>query len=469
MSIKEQVAQLHENQVEVFQERSISSASFTKSGTVELIPSSAQLASVNMDLLAQLASVASSTLTSSSAAVPARMQLEPCPPQGAGHQPQLGPVMSGGFGGGFGGGFMAPPPFMVRPSSQLVTSGAECLVSMHASPSGPQQGVAGPGSGRRTRKRRAPAAFNDGAIAGFCNHPGCNKTAQGGTTRCKAHGGGRRCVAEGCTKSARGATDRCIAHGGGKVRAALLPPPLLPLLVPLPITLLTPPPCSPRALARSLAHPRPHAPQPTHPTQRCTFEDCTKSAQGATALCKAHGGGHRCTFLGCTRSARGATDRCIAHGGGKRCAIPGCHKSAQGATEQCKAHGGGHRCSFPGCTRSAQGAKDRCKAHGGGRRCDVDGCDKSARGSSSKCVGHGGGPRCSEPACGKAARDAATPLCEEGQTETKGADDTLSEIGQLAAVREPAVAEQIGAIAPTSDVAAACAQPPPGTHTPILT
>ena len=217
-----------------------------------------------MDLLAQLASVASSTLTSSSAAVPARMQLEPCPPQGAGHQPQLGPVMSGGFGGGFGGGFMAPPPFMVRPSSQLVTSGAECLVSMHASPSGPQQGVAGPGSGRRTRKRRAPAAFNDGAIAGFCNHPGCNKTAQGGTTRCKAHGGGRRCVAEGCTKSARGATDRCIAHGGGKVRAALLPPPLLPLLVPLPIALLTPPPLlAPRA--RSLAcAPTPPRP-PTHP------------------------------------------------------------------------------------------------------------------------------------------------------------------------------------------------------------
>ena len=53
--------------------------------------------------------------------------------------------------------------------------------------------------------------------------------------------------------------------------------------------------------------------------KRCTHEGCTKSAQGNTGKCFAHGGGKRCTHEGCTKSARGNTGKCFAHGGGKRC------------------------------------------------------------------------------------------------------------------------------------------------------
>ena len=56
---------------------------------------------------------------------------------------------------------------------------------------------------------------------------------------------------------------------------------------------------------------------------------------------------HLCKYPDCTKSAQGATDYCIAHGGGKRCIEPDCTKSAAGATDYCKAHGGGKRC--PNC------------------------------------------------------------------------------------------------------------------------
>ena len=40
--------------------------------------------------------------------------------------------------------------------------------------------------------------------------------AYGGTPRCKAHGGGKRCQEEDCNKHAQGGTGFCIGHGGGK-------------------------------------------------------------------------------------------------------------------------------------------------------------------------------------------------------------------------------------------------------------
>jgi len=57
---------------------------------------------------------------------------------------------------------------------------------------------------------------------------------------------------------------------------------------------------------------------PSWPSMRCEHPGCTKSAQGATKLCKLHGGGKRCEHPGCTKSAIGATKLCVLHGGGKR-------------------------------------------------------------------------------------------------------------------------------------------------------
>ena len=54
-----------------------------------------------------------------------------------------------------------------------------------------------------------------------CMEKDCNKSAQGGTKRCAAHGGGRRCEEPGCTKGAQGTTRRCVAHGGGKKKPAV--------------------------------------------------------------------------------------------------------------------------------------------------------------------------------------------------------------------------------------------------------
>mmetsp|Transcript_16818 Transcript_16818/g.36132 ORF Transcript_16818/g.36132 Transcript_16818/m.36132 type:complete len:373 (-) Transcript_16818:447-1565(-) len=49
-----------------------------------------------------------------------------------------------------------------------------------------------------------------------CLTEGCNKTAQGSSQRCKAHGGGRRCRIESCDRAARDKSELCIRHGGGK-------------------------------------------------------------------------------------------------------------------------------------------------------------------------------------------------------------------------------------------------------------
>ncbi|KAI4962906.1 hypothetical protein ZWY2020_024640 [Hordeum vulgare] len=49
---------------------------------------------------------------------------------------------------------------------------------------------------------------------------------------------------------------------------------------------------------------------------------CTKSAEGKTDYCIAHGGG-RCEYL-IVLKLQGKSGRCIKHGGGKRCAMEGC-------------------------------------------------------------------------------------------------------------------------------------------------
>jgi hypothetical protein len=90
-----------------------------------------------------------------------------------------------------------------------------------------------------------------------------------------------------------------------------------------------------------------------------------------------------CNYPECSKTAQGSTLRCIAHGGGRRCNFPQCSKSAQGFTEKCKAHGGGRRCNFPQCSKSADGATDKCKAHGGGKRCIGQGNAPCSRGNPS--------------------------------------------------------------------------------------
>jgi hypothetical protein len=145
--------------------------------------------------------------------------------------------------------------------------------------------------------------------------------------------------------------------------------------------------------------------------KRCIEPDCTNSAKGGTDKCIAHGGGKRCIEPDCTNSAKGATDKCSAHGGGKRCIEPDCTKSARGGTDKCSAHGGGKRCIEPDCTKSVQGGTDKCSAHGGGKRCIEPDCTKSARGATDKCFAHGGGKRCIEPDCTKSAIG-ATDKCK---------------------------------------------------------
>jgi len=152
----------------------------------------------------------------------------------------------------------------------------------------------------------------------YCVVIECNKSAQGKTDKCIAHGGGARCNEPGCNKSALGKTDKCAAHGGGA---------------------------------------------------RCNEPGCNKGARGNTDKCAAHGGGARCNEHGCNKGALGNTDKCIAHGGGARCNEPGCNKSARSGTYKCVAHGGGARCNEPGCNKSAQGKTDKCITHGGGIRC----------------------------------------------------------------------------------------------------
>jgi len=182
----------------------------------------------------------------------------------------------------------------------------------------------------------------------ICKENGCDKSVQGSTGFCKAHGGGKRCKAKDCDKSARASTDFCCAHGGGK---------------------------------------------------RCKKKDCDKGAEGSTSFCIKHGGGKRCQKNGCDKSAHGLSGLCIGHGGGKRCKAKDCDKSARGSTDFCFRHGGGMRCKAKDCDKSAIGSTDYCCRHGGGKRCKAKDCDKSAIGSTDYCCRHGGGKRCESAVC----------------------------------------------------------------------
>mmetsp|Transcript_6929 Transcript_6929/g.12970 ORF Transcript_6929/g.12970 Transcript_6929/m.12970 type:complete len:324 (-) Transcript_6929:372-1343(-) len=114
-------------------------------------------------------------------------------------------------------------------------------------------------------KGKGPARPSRGSH--MCVEEGCSKYsvvgAVGDTTRCIAHGGGKRCQAQGCSKSAVGSTDHCIAHGGGK---------------------------------------------------RCKLLGCTKAARGSTHFCITHGGGKRCLAVGCMKVVEGSTAFCVNHG-----------------------------------------------------------------------------------------------------------------------------------------------------------
>jgi hypothetical protein len=136
--------------------------------------------------------------------------------------------------------------------------------------------------------------------------------------KCKAHGGGERCVEPNCTKSAIDKSDKCSLHGGGK---------------------------------------------------RCVEPNCTKGSRNKSDKCIQHGGGNRCTEPNCSKSAQSNSDKCVQHGGGKRCIEPNCNKGAKGKMFKCIEHGGGNRCDEPNCTKGSQGNSNKCKAHGGGTRC----------------------------------------------------------------------------------------------------
>ena len=119
-----------------------------------------------------------------------------------------------------------------------------------------------------------------------CEVPGCLKHARTPTLRCKAHGGGIRCIQPGCDKSAVDGYDRCRKDGGGP---------------------------------------------------RCQQEGCSTSAVSGYAFCYRHDGGKRCSYPNCTTPARVPEDLCGKHGGG-RCAYPGCDKVKHG--HFCVEHGG---------------------------------------------------------------------------------------------------------------------------------
>ena len=102
-----------------------------------------------------------------------------------------------------------------------------------------------------------------------CSVDGCDKSVQGGTAFCRAHGGGapQPCSAHGCENGARGGSAFCSSHGGGA---------------------------------------------------RCSVDGCDNGAQGGTAFCSGHGGGPRCSYPDCQSGARSKDiGLCATHGGGK--------------------------------------------------------------------------------------------------------------------------------------------------------
>jgi len=155
------------------------------------------------------------------------------------------------------------------------------------------------------------AQMNSQMNSRTCQHPGCQKCAQGSTKFCISHGGGRRCTVPGCAKGAR---DKffCAAHGGGK---------------------------------------------------RCNFPQCTKAAVGGSFRCTSHGGGKRCKIPDCPRSAQSSTDFCVRHGGGRKCKHEGCTKVSRGKTSFCASHGGGSRCAVENCAKAAVSKQTHCRSH----------------------------------------------------------------------------------------------------------
>ena len=103
-----------------------------------------------------------------------------------------------------------------------------------------------------------------------CEVADCMKNARLPTLRCKAHGGGTRCIRPGCDKSAVDGYDRCRKDGGGP---------------------------------------------------RCQQEGCSASTASGYDFCYRHHGGKRCSHPNCTTTARAPEDLCGRHGGG-RCAHP---------------------------------------------------------------------------------------------------------------------------------------------------
>jgi hypothetical protein len=180
-----------------------------------------------------------------------------------------------------------------------------------------------------------------------CEVADCGKAARLPTPRCKAHGGGMRCVQPGCDKSAVDGYDRCRKDGGGP---------------------------------------------------RCQQEGCPTSARSGYDFCVRHRGGKRCSHPDCTTSACEPHDLCAKHGG-NRCAYPDCDRARRGRF--CVEHGGkaslGKRCVREGCNHLAQGG-DFCGSHGGRRLCLHTGCTKWGR-NGSYCVAHNGGKRCESDAC----------------------------------------------------------------------
>jgi hypothetical protein len=121
---------------------------------------------------------------------------------------------------------------------------------------------------------------------------------------------------------------------------------------------------------------------------------------------------------------------CVLHGGGKRCDQDGCSKSAQGSTQFCKAHGGG-ACgpSLVACVRWREvwlGIRMAVRSDTGqfahaGKRCQHDDCAKSARGNTGFCGAHGGvGARCERPQCPGRALSRGVPLCMQHASATDG-------------------------------------------------
>jgi hypothetical protein len=132
-----------------------------------------------------------------------------------------------------------------------------------------------------------------------CEVADCTKHARQPTLRCKAHGGGMRCVQPGCSKSAVDGYDRCSKDGGGP---------------------------------------------------RCQQEGCSTSARRGYDFCAKHYGGKRCSYPDCIHLARAGADYCGTHGAKKLCRSDGCTKWGSKAGGYCIAHNGGRRCESEACS-----------------------------------------------------------------------------------------------------------------------